>query len=244
MNTTRRLSAILAAIVLVSLLGACNYKGYFQKSNYDYSSRAHNDPKMMRVRSYGPMTGNPKQHDNQYFEYSSALSNKVAALPGINTAIVFVTDKNVYAAILTDWTATGTLSRGGRKVREQDNTGTTEGVYNITNGSSKWDNRQVSTPYNSYFSHKDYTDLSSELRQVIGDTIRRMHQRVQEVHISANREFVNQSLEFAKVAWANKSLAELTPRFNTLVRYIFDNGSEIPLPLGDEKNEDQKLLNH
>lgn len=244
MYMSRRLPAVLAAVVIVSLLGACNYKGHYQKSNYDYASRADNDPKMTHVRSYGPMTGNPKQHDNKYFEYSSALSNKIAALPGINTAIVFLTDKNAYVAILTDWTATGTRARGGHKVREQDNTGTTEGVYNVSNGSPKWDNRQVSTPYNSYFSHKDYTDLSTELRQVIGDAVRGMHQRVQEVHISGNREYVNQSLEFAKAAWANKPLAELTPRFNTLVRYIFDNGNEIPLPLGDEKNEDRKLPNH
>ncbi len=233
MTVVRRLSALAAAAVLLSALSGCNYKREFQKSNYDYASRANNDPKMMHVRSHGSWTGNPKQHDNKYFEYSSALSAKVANLPGVNTALVFLTDKNAYVAILTDWSATGAKARGG--VREQDNTGTTEGVYNVSNGSSKWDNRQVSTPYNSYFSHKDYSDISSELRQVIGNTVRDMHQRVEEVHISANREFVNQSLEYAKVAWQNKPLNEFTPRFNTLVRYVFANGSEIPLPLSSQE---------
>ncbi|MFC5531500.1 YhcN/YlaJ family sporulation lipoprotein [Cohnella yongneupensis] len=231
MRYFRRLLALLAAVALMTMLSACNYKSHYQKSNYDYASRAANDPKMTHVRSYGNTTGNPKQHENKYFEYSSAVSNKVADLPGINTAIVFLTDKNAYVGILTDWTATGTRARGGP--REQDNSGTTEGVYNVSNGSSKWDNRQVATPYNSYFSHKDYTDLSTELRQVIGNTVRDMHQRVEEVHISANREYVNQSLEFAKAAWSNKSLSELTPAFNRLVQYTFGYGNAIPLPLSD-----------
>jgi hypothetical protein len=234
---SRRLPGLLAAIVILTLLCACNYVSHYQKSNYDYASRAKNDPKMTRVRSFGNTTGNPKQHENKYFEYSSAISNKVASLPGINTAIVFLTDKNAYVGILTDWTATGTRARGGS--REQDNTGTTEGVYNVSNGSSKWDNRQVATPYNSYFTHKDYTDLSTELRQVIGDTVRGMHSRVQEVHISANREYVNQSLEYAKVAWNNKSLSEITPAFNTLVQYTFGYGNAIPLPLNQNRNEKQ-----
>lgn len=231
MKSSRRLLALLGAIVIVSTLGACNYKSHYQKSRYDYASRASGDPKMLRVRSYGDVTGDPKQHDNKYFEYSSAVSNKVAALPGVSTAMVFLTDKNAYVAIMTDWSATGARARGGAKVREQDNTGTTEGVYNVQNGSSKWDNRQVATPYNSYFTHKDPTDISTELRQVIGDTVRRMHQRVEEVHITANREFVNQSLEYAKASWAHKDLSRLTPRFNTLVQYYFGHGNAIPLPL-------------
>jgi hypothetical protein len=213
------------------LLTACNYKSYFQKSAQDYASRKANDPKMMQTRSYGSYSANPQQHDNRYFEYSSALSNKIAALPGINTALVFLTDKNAYVGIMTDWSATGTEATGGAHSHEQDNTGTTEGVYNVSTGSTKWDNRQVATPYNSYFTHKDASDLSSELRQVIGGTIRKNHTRVQEVHISANREFVNQALEYAKAAWLKKPLAPLTKEFNTLVQYTFGMSGKIPLPL-------------
>lgn len=233
---SRRLTVIATIVLSLASVTACNYTGYFQKSNYDYASRASNDPKMSKVRSYGSTTADPKQHENRYFEYSSALSNKVAALPGINTAIVFLTDKNAYVGILTDWSATGTRARGGPRSREQDNTGTTEGVYNSSNGSLSWNNREVATPYNSYFTHKDPSDLSTELRQTIGDTIRRAHQRVQEVHISANREYVNQSLEFAKAAWSGKSLSALTPDFNNLVQYTFGKGTIIPLPLYEKQS--------
>jgi len=235
MLVQRRWLILIGVVLTLALLSACNYKSYFQKSNYDYASRSANDPKMMHVRSYGSLTNDPKQHDNQYFEYSSALSNKVAALPGINTAIVFLTNKNAYVGILTDWSATGTEARGGPRTHEQDNTGTTEGVYNVSNGSNKWDNRQVATPYNSYFTHKDPSDLSKELRQVIGDTIRKDAPLLQEVHISANREYVNQSLEYAKAAWLKKPLTPYTEHFNTLVKYTFGRGNEVPLPLYDKK---------
>lgn len=233
--SARRSYALIGVAFMLGLLTACNYTSHYQKSNHDYASRNANDPKMTRVRSYGSSSTDPKQHVNRYFEYSSIISNEVAALPGINTALVFLTDKNAYVGILTDWSATGTKARGGAKSREQDNTGTTEGVYNVSNGSPIWDNRQVATPYNSYFSTKDYTDLSTELRQVIGDTVRTSFPRAQEVHISANREFVNQSLEFAKVAWAKKSLDPLTNEFNALVQYIFGQGNAVPLPLYEKQ---------
>jgi hypothetical protein len=226
----RRILATVCGLALVCGLTACNYTSYYQKSSNDYASRAKNDPKMTRVRSYGSLTHNPKQHDNRYFEYSSKASYDVKSLPGVNAAIVMLTDKNAYVAILTDWTATGTKSHGGASTREQDNTGTTEGVYNVDSGRTDVGPR-VATPYNSYFTHKDVSDLSSELKQVIGDTVRRSNPRVQEVHISANKEFVNQMLEFAKQSWGGKPLAPLTPRFNRLMKYTFASSDEIPLPL-------------
>ncbi|TVY01307.1 hypothetical protein [Cohnella terricola] len=231
MVSVRRLRIAIGLVLILGLISGCNYKSHFQKSNQDYASRAANDPKMMQVRSYGSYSADPKRHENRYFEYSSALSNQVAALPGINTALVFLTDKNAYVGILTDWSATGTEAIGGVRSHEQDNSGTTEGVYNVGTGSPKWDNRQVATPYNSFFTHKDVSSLSSELRQVIGTTVRKQAPRVQEVHVSANREFVNQSLEFAKEAWLKKPLSPLTNDFNTLVQYTFGMGEKIPLPL-------------
>jgi len=220
------------ALAIACAASGCNYKAHFQRSAYDYSSRAHHDPKMQTARSYGSTTRDPKQHENRYFKYDSKLSYKVRALPGVSSAIVMVTDKNAYVAILTDWSATGTKSHGGPMTKEQDNSGTTDGVYNNDTGSSKWSYRQMVSPYNSYFSHKDPSDLSTELRQVIGDTVRRASgQKYSEVHISANQEFVNQLLEFAKADWAQRPLKPLLPDFNRLVQYTFGGGNEVPVPL-------------
>lgn len=230
----RRFATTACCVFLICGLTACNYTSHYQKSKYDYSSRAKNDPKMIRVRSYGPLTNDPKQHDNQYFEYSSKASYDVKSLPGVNSAIVMFTDKNAYVAIMTDWEATGTKSHGGASTREQDNTGTTEGVYNVDTGGRTPVGPRVATPYNSYFTHKDVSDLSSEFKQVIGDTVRKSLPRVQEVHISANKEYVNQMLEFAKLAWGGQSLQNYTPQFNRLVKYTFGRGNDIPLPLYEE----------
>ncbi|MBW5445475.1 hypothetical protein GE107_05290 [Cohnella sp. CFH 77786] len=225
-----RLTAVSA--VLIGCLSACNYTDYYKKqSGYNYGSRDRDDPKAMMIRSFGAYSADPRQHDNRYFEYSASLSRRIASLPGINTALVFLTDRNAYVGITTDWSGAGTDARGGRGRGDQINSGTMEGVYNVDNGSTQWDNRHAAPLYNSYFTHKDVSDLSSKLRQTVGDEIRRAHPRVSEVHISANREFVNQLVEFAKESWAGRPLAPLTPDFNRLVRYMFGMGKEIPLPL-------------
>jgi hypothetical protein len=229
--------ALLAAVMAAGLT-ACNYTKYFHNlSGYSYGSRERDDPIARQIRSYGGLTGDARLHDNPYFEYSSALSRQVASLPGINTAIVFLADRNAYVGLVTDWSATGTQGKGGPDNRDQDNTGTMSGVYNPDTGSPKWDNRHVATPYNSYFTHRDVSDLSSKLRQTVGHTIQTAHPRVRQVYISANREFVNQLAEFAKEAWAGRPLRPLTPEFNRLVQYVFGLGKEIPLPLY-ERNPD------
>ncbi|MCC3374772.1 YhcN/YlaJ family sporulation lipoprotein [Cohnella sp. REN36] len=225
--------ALGVAAITSGLLGACNYKSEFHKSAHDYGSRLANDPKMARVRAYSAVTTDPKMHDNKYFEYSSKLSYKVSNLPGVSDAIVMLTDKNAYVGITTDWTATGTLSHGGKRMREQDNTGTTEGVYNVDTGSSRWDPRKIVTPYNSYFSHKDISDLSTEFRQTIAENVRKLAPNVQGVHISANQEYMNQLLDFARASWAGKPLAPLIPEFNKLAKYTFSLGGQVPIPISD-----------
>jgi hypothetical protein len=223
---------IVLSAVMAGTLAACNYKEYYQKqSGYDYGSRDREQTQQMQIRPYSTLTADSARHENRYFEYSADLSRQVSSMPGIHTALVFLTDRNAYVGIVTDWSGGGTQAKGGRAMLETENTGTMEGVYNVDNGNSTWDNRQLATPYNSYFTHKDVSDISSKLRQMIGQTIRRAHPKVQEVFISANREYVNQLVEFAKESWASHPLQPLTPAFNQLVQYVFGLGRDIPLPL-------------
>ena len=81
------------------------------------------DPKMLGSKMYGTTSSIPGQHDNHWLEYSSLLSTDVSNINGVAAAIVILTDKNAYAAISTDWTATGTRKTGGHGTREQDNLG-------------------------------------------------------------------------------------------------------------------------
>lgn len=239
----RLAGGMLCLLLLLGSIG-CNYKQFVQSSDADYGSKHGTDPKMLGSKMYGSATGNPHQHDNHFFEYSSMLSRQVTALNGVASATVMLTDKNAYVGIMLDWTSVGTRKTGGADTKEQDNGGMEEGVYNNTTGSPYWDNRKLVTPYNSYFSVNDHNQLSSELKQTIAVRIRKLAPMVQEVHISANMDFVNEMTEFAKEAWLGHSLTPWVDDFNTLVKYQFDGGVEMPVPLQIRQQQlhDQEII--
>lgn len=215
---------LLSAVIAVSLSG-CNYKQVAENSDTDYGTRQANDPKMLGGRAYGSMSNKASQHNNSYFEYSSAISRKVKSLNGISDAIVMLTDKNAYVGLMLDWTAVGTRNSGG--TREQDNTSSTEGGYHTDN----IDKRMLISPYNSYFSVKDHHNLSDELKQTVALLVRKEAPNAQEVHISANMEYVNYMSEFAKEAWGGRSLTPWIDTFNIVVQYHFANGTIKPKPI-------------
>ncbi|BBH22183.1 hypothetical protein Back11_35280 [Paenibacillus baekrokdamisoli] len=216
-----------AAIMAVSLTG-CNYERKVQDSTFDYGSKQKGDPKMIGSRMYGTTSNVPGQHDNHWLEYSSLLSTDVSNINGVAAAIVMLTDKNAYVSISTDWTAAGTRKSGGRGTREQDNSGSTEGVYNVDNGSPYWNNQRIVGPYNSQLTINDHNQISSELKQTIAVHIRRLAPTVQEVHISANKEFANHIIQYAQEAWAGRSLTPWLNSFNTLVKHQFVGGNAVP----------------
>jgi YhcN/YlaJ family sporulation lipoprotein len=228
MTRTSLLKLLILTFALSLLLSGCNYKLQFQQSQNDYGSRQPNDPKTRYSKAYGSQTGDPEQHNNKFFEYSRENSLAVANMDGVNNAIVMLTDKNAYVAVTLDWAATGV--NGDGSVMEQDNGGNTEGVYDRWTGSPYWDNRDVATPYNSYFTVNDHQQISSELKQAIALKVRKHSPQVQEVHISANMDFNNLMSDFAKAAWSGEPLAPLTDDFNRVVQHFFAGGDHMPLP--------------
>ncbi|AZN43609.1 hypothetical protein EJC50_08835 [Paenibacillus albus] len=231
---------LIAAVTVFGLaLSGCNYERRVQNSTYDYGTKQKGDPKMLGSRMYGTMSGLPGQHDNHWFEYSSLISGDVSSINGVAGALVFLTDKNAYVAITTDWTATGTRKSGGPK--EQNNGGSTQGVYNVENGSPYWNNQRMVTPYNSQLSINDHNQISGELKQTIAVHVRRLAPAVQEVHISANKEFNNHLIQYAQEAWAGHSLTPYFASFNKLVKHQFAGGDEVPAPLNVQQ---QRAKNH
>ncbi|MGU3471089.1 YhcN/YlaJ family sporulation lipoprotein [Paenibacillus sp. D51F] len=228
----RQPSRVLAsALILSLLLGGCSYKQHVQNSDQNYGTRQKNDPKMQGSRMYGTLGTDSTQHQNRFFEYSSQLSRDVTRLNGIGQAIVMLTDKNAYVGIVLDGTATHAVRSGSKVIREQNNGGWMEGVYNHQTGSDKWDNRQLVTPYNSYFSVNDHNELSSKLKQTIAVRVRKLAPAVQEVHITANRDLVNQFVEYSRESWAGNDLSPYVKPFNILVQKHFAGGNEMPVPL-------------
>jgi len=200
-----RVVMIVTALTVVCT--ACNYRDYFQKySGYDYGSRPEDKkaaPRVLRAQEARP---DPAQHDNKRLAYSPELSKRIAELPGVYNAFVFVTDRNAYVGMMTDLSATGIRALGDRE-EEQASSGK--------------------------FTHKNVPDISSRMLQKITDEIFKAEPTIRNVYISANREYVNQLIEFAKEAWAGRSLEPLLPEFNRLVKYVFAGGKEIPVPLNE-----------
>ncbi|MDQ6421365.1 hypothetical protein RB620_18215 [Paenibacillus sp. LHD-117] len=225
----RRAGLALLSAAMIFALTACSYKETAQHTDSDYGSRKSGDPKMYGVKSYGSTSSGATQHDNSFFEYSSMLSSKVSSLNGVANAIVMLTDKNAYVAILLDWTAAGTTSKGGTD--EQNNTGSNAGVFNADSGTPYSNTYALVTPYNSFFTVSDHMNLSHELKQTIANKIRENAPMVQEVHISANMEFNNYFVQFAQEAWAGRSLTPWVDTFNTVIQYQFDGGTERPAPI-------------
>ncbi|MFD0588752.1 hypothetical protein ACFQZE_12195 [Paenibacillus sp. GCM10027627] len=225
----KRMALLLLTIALVCSLSACNYEQLVQQSDSDYGSRKPGDPKAMGAKAYGPLSNNAHQHDNAFFEYSSILSNKVSSLGGVASAIVMLTDKNAYVGLMLDWTAVGTKGKGGTE--EQNNGGTNRGGYNANNGSLNGNGRNLVNPYNSYFSVNDHNNLSHELKQTVAKLVREHLPAVQEVHISANMELMNDFNEFAKEAWGGRSLTPWIDPFNAVVKHHFGGGTVMPEPI-------------
>ncbi|MBD2847379.1 hypothetical protein IDH44_19430 [Paenibacillus sp. IB182496] len=221
---------LLAGVVALSCIG-CNYKQHVQESEHDYGSQDAGDPKLYGGRQYGALTGRTNQHDNRYFEYSSLLSRETARIDGLATSVVMLTDKNAYVGIALDWTAVGTKRKGGFAMREQNNTGTTEGVYNFRTGSPYYNNRKAITPFNSPFSVQDHNLISGELKQTIAKRIRKLAPQVEEIHISAKRDFTNEMVDYAKEAWLGHPLQPYLNNFNTMVKYEFAAGQTLPEPV-------------
>lgn len=203
-----------ALIASTASLAGCNYKELAQKSDTDYGSRKEGDPKTVGIQAYGTRSNDPNRHNNAFFEYSSLLSRKVTDLNGVGSAIVMLTDKNAYAAILLDSSAVGTLSSGDR--------------MNQNNSSSK---------YNSLFSVNDFNNISHELKQSIATKIREFAPNVHEVHISANMEFNTRFIELAKEAWGGRPLAPWIDQFNIIVQHQFVGGNVMPSPIVDLKSK-------
>ncbi|MFS0725961.1 hypothetical protein [Paenibacillus sp. 1P07SE] len=225
--------AILILLAGATLLAAsgCNYTRKVQDSEYDYGSQQADDPKMMGDRMYGPVGDIPDRHRNSHLEFSSHLSRKLSRTQGVAGAVVMLTDKNAYVGLVLDWTAVGTTRSGGKNGYEQNNTGSGKGVYNIDDGSPYWDNRDLVTPYNSYLSVSDHEMLSAELKQTIAVKLRKLSPYVQEVHISANRFFVNELVDYARETWMNRPLQPYLSEFNKLAEYEFGGGTTPPMRL-------------
>ncbi|MBP1992445.1 hypothetical protein [Paenibacillus eucommiae] len=212
-----------AAFLLLLLLSACSVGKQPAKMNYGLQGEDKTDSE----RSYqtqqlvGPVT-----HNNSLLSYSQSLSNIVAAANGVNAAIVMTTDQRAYVAVMMDSTATGTKG----KTRETNNQGTVTGIYNPdTPESDSMDPNKLNNGANNAETAIHHDLLAHRFKQVLADKIRYSAPYLQDVYISANRDFVNEMNRYAQESWKGNSLQPYLLQFNKLVTDVFGT-EQVPPP--------------
>src|SRR5690554_4064024 len=121
----------------------------FQASQSDYGSRSlTKDQHITDNRLYGPTDQGGHNHENKKLQYSKELSTAVSDMTGIYVGIVMLTDKNAYASIIFDNSATGLKARNIPD--ENDSRGTTRGMYDVHTGNQTAKPYQIATGINNY----------------------------------------------------------------------------------------------
>lgn len=216
---------VLALIVAASIFSGCGnpYKSRFDSSPNNLGQRTegrYNEG----PRAYGYTRRGGHHHDNQWMEFSQVTATEIMRMPGVAAAYVVLTDKNAYVGAVLDDTATGTAAHGG--IRDVDNSGTSEGVYDVRDGSPYADPRKIVTDRNSFNTFPEADDISPRLKQKIALKVREMNPDIEEVFISANRNFVNDLNEYAIEYRAGKSLEPYIQEFNRKVALYFPPPSQ------------------
>jgi YhcN/YlaJ family sporulation lipoprotein len=213
------LTILLFAIVLMGCQSKETKK--FESSSSDYGSRhPHSSPRMLQGNQlYGASSLSGNHHENKKLEYSTELSTALSDMNGVYSGLVMVTDKNAYAAFMFDNSATGSKGRG--TPRESNYIGSTRGMYDTRTGNQTADPNQIATGINTYFTEKSPANLSSEFKQQIALTLREKNPQLEEVYITANRDFINQMNVYYTESMHGVDLNHYLNDFNELVKQHF-----------------------
>jgi hypothetical protein len=217
-----RFFKIMSIFALIGLMiAACSlYSGNKDGNSKNYTSLS--DPNIQSgSRMYGSNEpGVIVVHNNKELRYSRELSNKLANISGVRSAMVMLTERNAYTAILIDKSVTGT--RGPRSKEETNHTGTSFGTYDPHTLNQAVENWRLATGINNYDTVQNHEDIASAFKQKIATTLRAANPKINEVFISANRDFVNQLTAYAiESGWGETPLNNRINEFNGTVNRFF-----------------------
>lgn len=194
-----------------------SYVKQFQRSESNYGTRTGQEQNIDEPKLYGSLVKDGHVRQYRSLRYSRTLSEAVGDLPGVHEAIVMLADNNAYAAVLLDESATGIIERG----KEGNQIGTTRGMYDSETGRIDADPNEIATGTNSYFTVDDPRNLSDLFKQRAARRIRDKLPGVSEVHITANRDFINQMNVFREETRRGIDLKAYLKEFNKMVRLHF-----------------------
>jgi hypothetical protein len=217
-----RFFKIMSTFALIALMiAACSlYSGNKSGNSKDYTSLS--DPDIQSgSRMYGSnQPGSIVIHNNKELQYNRELSNKLANIPGVRSAIVMLTEVNAYAAILIDNSVTGT--RGPKSKEETNHTGASFGTYDPHTLNQAVENWRLATGINNYETIENHEDIAAPFKQKIATVLRAANPKIYEVFISANRDFINQLTSYAiESGWGDTSSNNHLNAFNGTVNRLF-----------------------
>ncbi|MFD0867700.1 Lipoprotein yhcN precursor [Chlamydia abortus] len=218
---------VFISIMLLITSGCYDLKADRRNAN-NYGSRIEVPAEEQGNRTYGIKQQSASFHDNKTLAFSQSLSREVEELDGVNSAIVMLTDRNAYCAILVDSSATGTTgSTSARK--ETNNSGTSLGRYNPFTFNQYANPEDLATGINNYDTVEDPDRLAHGFKQSIAERIKAAYPSVQQVYISANRDFINQMNTYAQESWKGYPLDGYVEDFNRTVRQLFSRSDNKPV---------------
>lgn len=224
----RTIIALTMGTLVLTASGCYNQFGDNRSSTNYGSTRDDLSPEQNKGYSPGASTRSVESHDNTKLEFSQSISREVEALNGVNSAIVMLTDRNIYCAIMIDGTAAGTTGGSGKR-KETNNSGTSLGRYNPFTFNQYADPNDLATGINNYETVEDPDGLSRNFTGTIADTIRRSAPAGRNIYVTANRDFINQLNSYAQESWSGRPLDTYVDEFNRSAELLFNNSTSQPV---------------
>jgi hypothetical protein len=224
-----RISLFIICTSSLLCLGGC-FSWYDYNSANNYGSRR--DPRPQDTsRAYQTQQQYTNvTHKHASLEMNQFLSNQLAAMDGVNSAIVIMADSTAYVAITIDNSASGTAGFS----RATNNYGTVRGLYDTRRPfDDHADPRDLDTGANNYATVPRHEQISHLFKQKIAEKIRSLQPTVADVYISANSAYINAFNRLAQASWSGHDLKPYIPEFDMIVENTF--GTQPTLPTQSEQ---------
>jgi YhcN/YlaJ family sporulation lipoprotein len=228
MRYIRTLTGIVCIVSVICLCGCSSWYDYNSANNYG----SRRDPRPQDTsRAYQTQQQYTSvSHKHSSLDMNQLLSDEIAAMDGVNTAIVMLADNTAYVGIMLDNSASGTAGYS----RATNNYGTVRGMYDTRTPFSDYaDPRNLDTGANNYATVPHHEMISHLLKQKVAEKIRALQPTVSDVYISANGQYINVLNRLAQESWKGQDLKPYIADFDAVSEHIF--GTQPTLPTQSER---------
>lgn len=218
-------AALISIFMAFSVLAACNANnGTTGQDNNDGSvgmNRARtggdtlgqfrNDRFQDRAMNRGSNLANG-DHNNSRLESSQEIAEQVAAINGVESAYVLLTDRNAYVAVIIDededYGRKGQLGMDLGRQNRSSVKGTSEGARHGTD-----------LQFGEYHTMRD--GLTQAMKNRIGDKVKSLKPELRNVYVSASPDFLSRVQNYVSKIDEGEPIEGLIEEFNTMVQRLF-----------------------